>query len=229
MVWLPHLPSRMTANTVLWASGLVLQCALVLAVFSKGIARRFPAFAVILVFYPVRAAVLFALAARLDAEAYRSLFDALAFLEIPLQMLVVLELTLRLCAALGGWRRRRWLVLAGFLAVASALTWVVLRVIPEKGLADRAQVFMAAAMLALFAAAVNWARSWNLLRIADGFAAFAILQLATLAGKAHAIARHNPGAYVVWSYVPACGYLAVVIFWLAALRREGSKKQTALA
>jgi hypothetical protein len=68
--------------------------------------------------------------------------------------------------------------------------------------------------------ALQAARSRNLLCIVAGFAGFAAIQLAALASKAYAIKKHHAGAYIGWSYVPAIGYLAVVVFWLIGLKRQ---------
>ncbi|MGA7342581.1 MAG: hypothetical protein WBE72_09505 [Terracidiphilus sp.] len=214
------LPSRMTANRLLWATGLALQCALVLEAFRRGVARKFPFFAGLILFYPLRAAMLFALAGRMDSGAYDSLFNALALLEFPLQALVAGELALRLLRDGGGWVRRRVVVLLLLFAASCGLAWLALGALPERQLADRVQVLMGLAMLALFAAALRSSRSRNLTFILGGFATFAAIQLAALAGKAHAITRHDAGAYVGWSYAPACGYLVVVVFWLVLLKRE---------
>jgi len=75
-------------------------------------------------------------------------------------------------------------------------------------------------MIAPFAVALKYARSVNPLRIAAGFAAFSLIQLAASFGRAHAFLKHDPGWYLGWLYAPGIGYLAVVIFWLAALRHE---------
>src|SRR5271154_827542 len=86
------MPSRLTINRTLWATGLALQCALAVEVFRRGIARRFPCFAALICFYPLRAGLLFVLAGRIDADVYNPLFSALAFTEILLQVAIAVEL-----------------------------------------------------------------------------------------------------------------------------------------
>ncbi len=222
MLMMVQMPSRETVNHTILAVGILLQLALVFAVFQRGLARRFPAFTALLIFYPLRACLLFALAGRIDADDYNPLYNALSLAEVPLQAAVMLELLLRLMRELGGWTQRRAAVVIVSVAAACVLTWLVRAHVQTKDLADRMQVFGWFAMLALFAAAMKGARSWNLRCIAGGFGVFSLAQLAALLARNHAMLGHQGGAYVAWSYVPAGGYLVVVAFWIVALRRGES-------
>ena len=217
-------PSRLTINRTLWATGLTLQCALAIVVFRRGIASRFPCFAALICFYPLRAGLLFVLASRVDADVYNPLFNTLAFTEILLQAAIAVELIWRINQEMGVESRsstgRRWVVLLIFLGLAGALTWLVLRFTPARAPVDRVQVFVWFLMIAPFAVALRYARSVNPMRIAAGFAAFSLIQLAATFGRAHAFLKHDAGWYLGWSYAPGVGYLAVVIFWLISLRQE---------
>ena len=218
------MPSRLTINRTLWATGLALQCALAVAVFRRGIARRFPCFAALTCFYPLRAGLLFVLAGRVDADVYNPLFSALAFAEILLQVSIAVELLWRINREIGAESRistaRRWVALLIFLIIAGGLTWLVLRFTPARAPVDRVQVFVWFLMIAPFAVALKYARSANPMRIAAGFAAFSLIQLAATFGRGHAFLKHDAGWYLGWSYAPGVGYLAVVIFWLISLRQE---------
>jgi hypothetical protein len=217
-------PSRLTINRTLWATGLALQCALAVAVFRRGIARRFPCFAALICFYPLRAGLLFILAGRVDADVYNPLFSALAFAEILLQAAIAVELIWRIDQEMGAGPRsstqRRWVALLFFLGLAVGLTWLVLRFTPARAPVDRVQVFVWFLMIAPFAVALKNARAVNPMRIAAGFAAFSVIQLAASFGRAHAFLKHDADWYLGWSYAPGVGYLAVVIFWLISLRQE---------
>lgn len=217
-------PSRLTINRTLWATGLALQCALAVAVFRRGIARRFPCFAALICFYPLRAGLLFVLAGRVDADVYNPLFSWLAFAEILLQVAIAIELLWRINQETSVESRssteHRWVYLLIFLALAGAMTWLVLRFTPARTPVDRVQVFVWFLMIAPFAVALKYARSVNPMRIAAGFAAFSLIQLAASFGRAHAFIKHDAGWYLGWSYAPGVGYLAVVTFWLIALRHE---------
>jgi hypothetical protein len=230
-VWMP---SRLAINRALWAMGLALQCALVVVVFRRRIARRFPCFTALICFYPLRAGLLFALASRVDADVYNPLFSALAFAEIFLQVAVAVELLWRVNRETDAREasaqetivgrpksaRRGGLALLILLGVAGSLTWLVLKFTPARAPVDRVQVFLWFVMIAVFVAALKNARSANPVRIAAGFAAFSLIQLAASFGRAHAFLKHNAGWYLGWSYAPAVGYLAVVTFWLISLRKE---------
>jgi hypothetical protein len=211
-------PSRAAANAAILAVGLVLQCALVLVVFRRGVARRSPAFTALLIFYPLRAGLLSALAGRADAEAYNAWFNAVTLAEVPLQAAVALEMLLRLIGELGGWTVRRASAVLACIVAASALTWFVHGQVSSPALVDRVQVFGWFVMLALFAVILASAQSPNLKYIAGGFGCFSLVQLAALEGRSYAMLRHDDSAYVGWSYVPACGYLAIAIWWMLALR-----------
>ncbi len=217
-------PSRLTINRTLWATGLALQCALAVAVFRRSIARRFPCFTALICFYPLRAGLLFVLAGRVDADVYNPLFSWLAFAEMLLQAAIAVELLWRINQEMAAGPRsstqRRWVVLLIFLGLAGGLTWLVLRFTPARTPVDRVQVFVWFLMIAPFAVALKYARSVNPTRIAAGFAAFSLIQLAASFGRAHAFLKHDAGWYLGWSYAPGVGYLAVVIFWLISLRHE---------
>jgi hypothetical protein len=218
------LPSRLTINRTLWATGLALQCALAVEVFRRGIARRFPCFAALICFYPLRAGLLFVLAGRVDADVYDPLFSALAFIEILLQVAIAVELVWRINREMGAESRsyteRRWVALLIFLGLAGGLTWLVLRFSPARAPVDRVQVFVWFLMIAPFFVALRYARTANPVRIAAGFAAFSLIQLAASFGRAHAFIKHDAGWYLGWSYAPGVGYLALVIFWLISLHQE---------
>jgi hypothetical protein len=224
---LAWIPARAAVNDALWALGLVLQIALAAVVFRRGIARRFPCFAALVCFYPLRAGLLFALAARLDADAFNSLFSVLAFAEILLQGMLAIELIWVMipradAEARGILRRggRVVFVLLISLGAAGALTWLTLNTMPAHSLVDRLQVYAWFVMIALFFAALKYSQSTNPIPITAGFAAFSLVQIATLFGRAHAFLKHDAARYLAWSYAPAIAYLVVVVFWLIALRKE---------
>jgi hypothetical protein len=223
-----HLPSRAVLNGVILIGGIVLQTALVFVLFRRGIARRFPAFTSLLTFYPLRAALLVALGGRIDADAYETWHHVLAIVEVVLQVWVAVEIALRLTRALGGWALKQIVLLLLLAGCACGLAWITLEVVAKKELADSLQVLWWFVMLSLFAGTLKAARQRNLFRIAAGFAAFSVVQLAALAGRSHAVVHHANGSYVLWSYVPACGYLAVVVFWICVLRREEGAAQARL-
>jgi len=219
--------SRAQLNYAIWGAGLVLQAALVAVIVRRGVARRFPAFASLVTFYPLRAALMFALSGRIEADDYDMTVHVLGMLELGLEVWVTAEIVVCLIRIAGGWTWGRVLALLVLAAIAFNLTIVLFRVIPADQPADRVQIGMGLLMIELVFVAWRVARSGNLVLIPAGFATFAVCQLASLAGCAYAAAHQGAGAYVAWSYLPGCGYLAVVIFWLAALQRNESPSRQA--
>jgi hypothetical protein len=217
-----ELPSRAMVNRGIWSVGLGLQAALVFVVFRRGMARRFPGFTALITLYPLRAVLQFALSGRIDGDNFDTMVRVLGILELALQAWVVVEIVLRLARAAGGWTGRRGLAVFVLVAIALGLTAVTFHMLPAEQPADRMQILAGFLMIGLFAVALKAAGSRNLVLIPAGFAAFAVLQVASLAGCAFATAHQNTGVYLAWSYVPGCGYLAVVGFWTIFLKREGT-------
>ena len=130
---------------------------------------------------------------------------------------------LRLVRGIGGWTRFRALVCLLLLGAVSVFTWITLVLVPNRISTDRLQLFAWFALLALFGAVLKGSRSPNLTRISAGFSVFSLMQFSALAGRTVAFLHRNAGQYVAWSYVPAVGYLAIVIFWLITLRKESER------
>jgi hypothetical protein len=216
-------PSRLATNTTIWTFGFVLQCVLVYVVFRRGIARRFPVFASLLVFHPVRAALLFGLSGHIRGDLASLLYEVMSFTDDALQLMVVVEVVLHLIRGIGGWTRFRALFCLLLLSAASLFTWITLVLVPNRISTDRLQLFAWFALLALFGAALKGSRSPNLTRISAGFSVFSLVQFSALAGRTVAFLNHNEGQYAAWSYVPTVGYLAIVIFWLITLRKESER------
>ncbi|MGB0013629.1 MAG: hypothetical protein WBQ03_18620 [Candidatus Sulfotelmatobacter sp.] len=212
--------SRLAANTTIWTLGFVLQCVLAYVVFRRGAARRFPVFALLIIFYPVRAALLFGLTAHVHSNLASSLFGVLSFADDLLQLMVAVELALHLIRVMGGLTGFRALVFLLAAGAASVCTWITHLLVPHRISAGRLQLFAWFVLVALFCAVVKGSTSSNLTRISAGFAVFSLMQLSALAGRTLAFLHRDAGQYVAWSYVPGVGYLAVVIFWLITLRKE---------
>jgi len=219
-------PSRVATNTTIWTLGFVLQCALVYVAFRRGVARRFPIFGSMLVFYPIRAALLFGLsgfglwAPHIRGSLAASLYSALSFADVVLQFMVAVELGVHFIRGIGGWTWLRALLCLLMLGAACVITWITLFLLPSRIAANGLQIFAWFALLVLVGAVLKGSRSPNLSRISAGLAVFSLMQLSALAGRAVAFLHRNAGQYVAWSYVPALGYLAIVIFWLITLREE---------
>jgi len=216
-------PSRLTTNTTIWTFGFILQCVLVYVVFRRGIARRFPVFASLLVFYPVRAALLFGLSGHISSGGATLLYEVLSFADDALQLMVAVEVTLHLIRDMGGWTRFRALLCLLLLGAASVFTWITLVLVPNRISTDRLQLFAWFVLLALFGTVSKSSRSPNLMRISAGLSVFSLVQFSALAGRTIAFLSRNADQYAAWSYVPALSYLGIVIFWIITLRKESER------
>jgi len=216
-------PTRLATNITIWTFAVVLQCVLVYVVFRRGIARRFPLFASLLVFHPFRAALLFGLSGHVRSGLASSLYEVLSFIDDALQLMVTVEIALHLVRGIGGWTRLRALLCLLLLGAASLFTWITLTLVPNRISSDRLQLFVWFALLVLFGAVLKGSRSPNLTRISAGLSAFSLVQFSALAGRTVAFLNRNAGQYAAWSYIPAVGYLAIVIFWLITLQRESER------
>lgn len=208
------------ANTAILALGFVLQCVLVYVVFRRGVARRFPIFASLLVFQPLRAALLFGLSGHIDKNLATSLYGLLSFIDLALQMVIAVELARHLISGMGGWTRSRALPCLVLLSAASVFTWITIAFVPNRVFNDRLQLFVWYVLLALFGAVLKASRSPNLTRISAGFSMFSLMQFSALAGRTLAFLHRDKGQYFAWFYVPAVGYLTIVVFWLVTLQKE---------
>jgi hypothetical protein len=216
-------PSRLTTNTTIWIFGFVLQCVLVYVVFRRGIARRFPVFVLLLVFHPVRAALVFGLSGNIDSDLAGLLYEVLSFTDDALQLMVAVEMTLHLIRGIGGWTRFRALLSVLLLGAASVFTWITLTLVPNRLSTDRLQLFAWFTLLALSGAVLKRSSSPNLTRISAGFSVFSLVQFSALAGRTVAFLNRNANHYAAWSYVPAVGYLGIVIFWIITLQKESER------
>jgi hypothetical protein len=211
---------RQAANTSILTFGIALQCLLAYVVFRRGVPRRFPIFATLLVFQPLRAALLFGLSGHIDSGLANALYGVTSFIDVVLQMMVAVGLTRHLIRGMGGWTRLRALLCLVLLATAFVFTWITVELVPRRVFNDRPQLFAWFILLALFGVVFKRSKSPNLTRISAGFSVFSLMQFSALAGRTVAFLHRNAGQYMAWSYVPAGGYLAIVIFWLIALQKE---------
>jgi hypothetical protein len=198
----------------------------VYVVFRRGVARKFPFYALLLVFQPVRAALLFGISGHIDRSLASSLYGVSSFLDVVFQLMVAVELALHLIQGMGGWTRFRALLCLALLCATSVFTWVTLVLVPNRIFNDRLQLFAWFVLLAPFGVALIGSRSPNLTRISAGFSVFSLMQFSTLAGRTVAFLHREAGQYVAWSYVPAAGYLAIVFFWLITFKKESEQIRT---
>jgi hypothetical protein len=205
------------ANLILWWSGVVLQTLLLLVLFGRGIARRFPIFTMLIGYYLVRAVFLSALAGHLTRSAYRAIFDSLSLADICLQILVAGEIAVHI---LRGIRRRAPLRAATLtpLAAACLVAAAIAAMLPRRGVApvDRGSAFPLLLMI-LFYLWSEFARSARAVRrIAGGFAVYGVVAVGAQVIRNYAALHHNATLWRAAAYGRVGVYLAVVVFWLVA-------------
>jgi len=207
-------------NNSLWTLSLILQIALVVALFARHIARRLPCFTALLTFYPLRAALLFALFGHLDPPDYATLYTTLSYIDLALQTIVAIEIAHHLIRELGGITLLRATLLCLLLALAAGATLVVLNQLPTHAPihADRVQTFLSFVMLALFVWTIAASRSTILRPITLGLALYASVSLFAQTGRITAALPRDAQAYARWSYTSVATYLIVVCIWFLTLR-----------
>jgi hypothetical protein len=207
-------------NNTLWTLSLILQIALVVALFARHIARRVPCFTALLTFYPLRAALLFALFSYLTPPNYASLYSTLSYIDLVLQAIVAIEIAHHLIRELGGITIPRATLVFLLLALCSGATALVLAQLPTHAPIppDRAQTFLSFLMLALFVWTIAASRSTILRPITLGLALYASVSLFAQTGRITAALHRDADTYARWSYISVATYLIVVCIWFLTLK-----------
>jgi hypothetical protein len=207
-------------NNTIWILSLILQIALVIAVFTRHIARRVPCFTALIAFYPLRAALLFTLFGHLDPANYATLYATLSYIDIALQTIVAIEIASHLIRELGGINLLRTALLFLLLALTAEATLFVVAHLPAHSPvpADRVQTFLSFVMIALFAWTIIASRSTILRPITLGLGLYASISLFSQTGRITAAVHRDPDAFARWSYISATGYLVVVCLWFLTLK-----------
>jgi hypothetical protein len=211
-------------NTSVWIAGLVLQSYLLVALFSRRVARRLPVFTVLLSFYVVRSILLYSFSGHLAPEDYAGLYSALSQADFVLQLVVAGELAfcvLRGTVHIGwaSWIKSGILVVLGLAIAAIAASRVR---VPGRYPPDRGMAFVAMLMVFLVLGLIAAKVSGSPRRVAEGFALYGVI--GTLAGveRAYAAIARNARAFTAWSYVSTATWLVVVLFWIFVLRADKS-------
>lgn len=213
-----------TINTSIWACGLLLQTALVIALLARRIVRRFALFTLLIAFYLLRSTVLFLLSGHIAISSYMSLYNTLSIMDLLLQTSVAIEIIHHLAHGNSGWTLRHCALTSAFLFTASIATLLTTAVFPPHPPVplDRSQIFLSFLMILLFAWAISTRPASALLRrIVLGFALYGTANIIASTGRTYASLHNRPGLYEVWAYTLAAAYLAVVILWLFTIKAEG--------
>jgi hypothetical protein len=209
-------------NLCLWGAGLGLQLTLVAVLFLRRVARRFPIFTLLVIFYVLRSVTLFALFDYLARSTYSQLYDFLSLADLCLQILLAGEIAFSILRQSSGWTWSRMAKVALFAALALGVAGGVAALLPTPGSVpvDRGAAFAAVLMVLLLLWAVLARVAGATRRIAEGFAVYGIVSVLAGIARSYAALHRNAGAYAASSYAQAGIYMAVVVYWLFTLKTE---------
>jgi hypothetical protein len=220
---------------ILWAAGFVEHAALLLVLIVRGRWRTFPIFTVLIGFNTFRTILLVTLYKYTTSKQYSYAYWGAAFLDLALQIGVILELARVVLKPTGTWvqdAKRQFLLygLAGA-AIAAAIAYAI-HPIAESRLdfwIEKGELFSAMLTLELFAAMLFASTRLGLvggshvMRLGQGWAIWAIVDLV-----AEGIYSHfGPGWHnELPDTVRIIVYQAVTIYWIVTLWRSEPKRRT---
>jgi hypothetical protein len=214
-----------TINLCLWAAGLALQLVLAGVLFARGVARRFPVFALLVLFYILRSVALFSLFGWMARSEYGQLYDLLSFADLCLQVLLAGEISRAILKNTGGWTWRRMVKLIPLTVLALAIAGSVAALLPTPGRVpvDRGAAFTAVLMLLVLLWAAFARVKGAPRRIVEGFALYGVAGIAIGLERSYAALYRNGAAFAAGSYAQAGIYLAVIVYWLFMLRMTDAR------
>jgi hypothetical protein len=215
--------TRASINDTLWIAGLLLQCSLLILLFTRRIARHLPVLTVLFTFYPLRSALLFVLSRYLDPATYAAIYNTTSLANIILQFAVALEIAIHLLRASPGRTLLRILLLV-LLPAASGATLLVIRTLPANSPLppDRLQIFASSVMVLLcFCTLIQTTANQTitlLRRLTLGFAFYGLLSILAICFHTVAAIHRDVRAFEQWSYILSVVYLLTVIYWIVTLK-----------
>lgn len=219
--------SRVLLNNSLWVASLLLQCALLVLVFIRRLARVIPFFAALIGFYVCRSALLPVLGGRLAPPTYATISGALSLLDLALQFLVAVEIARHVLKVVAGCdTRRRLLLMTVTVAGLSLATYFFAGLFPAKSPipADRLQIFNSLTLVLLGVSVVYPGVSNAVRHLAAGFAVFSLVSLATSVFRSTAAAHRDTVSFTQGSYANSLAWLAVLAYWIVFLKPDSKLK-----
>lgn len=221
--------SQLSLNALLWCLGLAAQATLLALVFLRSsapgsaasVARRLPALALLLAFYLLRSIALYALFGHLGPADYHSLYEALAFADLLLQLVLATSIGVGLAHPAGAWTTQRALRLSLLPLAVATVSWLVYALLPANSPIppDRFQIFNWLLMLVLGAFSVLLPTAPPLLRrVSVGLAGYGALGIGATALRTVAALHRDAHSYALGSYVLAGAWLLIVFYWIVTLR-----------
>jgi len=220
-------------NNWLWIVGLILQTVLLGVLLRSGLVRKLPLFTSLMAFYVGRAVFLHFGADLMEDDAFSMCQQGLSLIDLIFQIGVAWELmsggrSERAERTQGRHRGRQVMWFGAMVAASAALAWAVSTISPIKLYAhfDRGVILTSLLMLMVAAWALPKMREPGRAaagRVLIGYTPLAATAIASQIGVAIAASTRNKHAYFGWSYATAIVYLAVLVFWLAAIIRNSAR------
>jgi hypothetical protein len=209
-------------SLILWSVGLVLQVLLLALLFRRGLARRFPVLTGLIAFYVVRSLLLYGLIHFAARDTYQAWYDALSLADIALQMALAAEIATAALRERSTWSGRRVAFVIPIAVAVVAAAGAAAAFLPARGPVpvDRGSAFASLLLALVFVWVAALRAHGPALLISAGFAVYGIVAVAAAVERHLAALHRNPGAYVAGSYTSSGVYLAVLLFWILALKPD---------
>jgi hypothetical protein len=218
--------TRAAINDSVLALGLLLQGSLLALLFTRRIAHRLPLFTALLAFYLLRSALLFTLSGHIDSDAYTDLYNGLSVLDLLLQLVVAIEIAIRLTRVSGGFTTRRDMLFV-LPCLAFGATWLTCELLPivTRLPPDRLQLFDWFALLLLGVWSLTLPThdppALSLIRrISFGLATYSLLGVCTTIARTLAAAHRNARLFAESSYILPIAWLLIVLCWIVILKPQ---------
>jgi hypothetical protein len=214
--------SHAAINDTFWLVSLLLQLLLVGLLFTRGIHRKLPVLTTLLIFYPLRSILLFALSGHLSPPTFANIYSSLSVVDIILQFLLAIEIAVHLFRHTAARISHRIVVLSFLAVLACIATFFLTRILPPDPPIppDRVQIYDSFLLLFLSIWVITRNAPALLLRVSLGFGAYAAIDLLATVIRTVAATRHDVPTFEIWSYIRSATYVLVVIFWILALQTE---------
>lgn len=220
-------------NNWIWTIGLTLQLLLLGALVLRGTFRRLPVFTVLISFYFCRSIFLVAVSRHMNESTLTVVRAVLSLLDIAGQVFVAWELF--------GERRQdsgkqitahrstvtkpvlfRLGMFLALVAISALTSWGISQVVPSSPRSPLDRGILVPSLLILIVTSIAlsqrmYSRAPVPFRVLAGFAVLAAAEILSQLGRVYAASQRNVLVYRGWSYEVVFVYLAVLLWWLAAV------------
>jgi hypothetical protein len=178
-----------------------------------------PIFAVLIAFYMVRSLLLYGIFKHLDVSAYNHLKDVLSLVDLFLQVVLVIEITISTYRAVTSVQPDGRLRFAAPLAAGAFLAAILALSAPGTGREpfDRGILFITLLMFLLLTWMSIARISGPHRRVAEGFACYGIVAVLASIGRNYAILHRSSAGFLAASYAQTGFYLLITLYWILTI------------